>query len=72
MDPAEEANNEPHRVKTVFLLIHLSRTIFIAVSTIVIGFLMKQQAGYFWHVIIVNVGLAVLVETIRKVCMRNP
>jgi hypothetical protein len=33
---------------------------------------MKQQAGYFWHVIIINVGLAVLVETIRKVCMRNP
>ena len=71
VDPIDEADGEPHKVKTVFLLAYMCTNIFGAVCTLVTGFLMREQANYYWHVIMANVVLVVGVETIRKVFMKG-
>lgn len=58
-------------MKMIFLLAHLSHNITAAACTLIIGFLMKIRAEYFWHVVLGNVALILLVETIRKVCMKH-
>lgn len=71
VETIEEAGENPHRIKLVFLLAHASQNIVAAISTLIIGFLMKAKLAYLWHAIAVNVVLIFVVETIRKVWMKK-
>lgn len=68
-EPIEESDNNPHKIKLVFLLAHLFRNITIATCVLIIGFVMKINPTYFWHVVFANVVLAFIVESWRKLCM---
>lgn len=61
VDPIEEVGEERHKLKIIYLLGFAVTNVFGAICTMITGFLMKEKAGYYWHVILGNVALIILI-----------
>ena len=71
VDLIDETENDKKKLGTVVLISHFGRNIITAIFTLIIGFLMNSNSRYFWHALLINVFLIILIETLRKILIKK-
>ena len=68
----EECCYDQKKISVAFLSCHLSRNAVNIIFMLVIGFEMKKYKYSFWDIILINVFLVILIETIRTFFIKKP